>query len=198
MLLALLVAADWVTLLPQLAPAVPRVEIQRSDKVGVCSAAVVERTGETAFAIIAAHCVPADSTWDVVVNDKHATVVHRNALLELAILKFRATTEEALVIAATAPPMGTHVAILGYPFSSSELGMQAGFINQPRNPETKLTWVNMDVYFGNSGCPLVNEHGELVGIATGVKFEGPAHVGMVIPVSRILDYLAEFRASMRL
>lgn len=201
-LLIAVLLLDWVSLVPTVAKSVPRVEIQRGGDSGVCSAVVfdVDRYGY-AHALTAGHCVQRASESeriDLTVNGRTAVTLHSNSILDLAILKFRAKDDVAIVLAPDLPAAGTEVAIVGYAFGVEEIVAQFGHIAQKYNRETKTTWVNADLIFGDSGGSLVDAQGRLVGINSRIYSGGMlgqmAHMGAVVTVDQIRDYIDNFNA----
>jgi hypothetical protein len=132
MLFALLLALavpDWVTLLPTVSHHVPRVVIRRGDQQAICSAVVFEIDKDGfADALTAAHCVDhqPNERIDITVDGRNAATLHSNALLDLAVLRFRTKHETAITVAPDEPPAGTPVAILGYAFGIEDIAAQFG------------------------------------------------------------------------
>jgi S1-C subfamily serine protease len=199
--LLLLPAADWPTLLQQAKPHVPRLEMRKGDESGICSAVVFEIDADGyATALTAAHCVDKQpgERLDLTVNGRTGVVLHSNSLLDLAIIRFRAKNDTAIDLAPDEPPAGSEVAIIGYAFGVDEPVAQFGHIAQSYNKETRTTWVNADLIFGDSGGLLVNAQGQLVGINSRIYSGGPlgqmAHIGAVVTVTQIRDYLDAYQA----
>lgn len=200
-LLALALQADWPALVPTVTPSVPRVQIAKQGQTGVCSAVVflVDADGY-AHALTAGHCVakPNESDRiDVTVNGRTAVVTQSNAILDLAILKFRRKDETPIVLAPDMPAAGAQVAIVGYAFGTEEIVVQFGHIAQRYNRESKSTWINADLIFGDSGGAAVDAQGRLVGINSSIYYQGPAHIGAVVTVDQIADYLDAYRAELK-
>ena len=195
-LLLVFAVADWVALMPQAAAHVPRVEIQKGGEKSLCSAVVfdIDKDG-FASALTAAHCVEhqPNEKIDITVNGRNAVALHSNALLDLAIVRFRAKHETAIQVAQDEPKAGTEVAILGYAFGVEEIAAQFGHISQAVNRESKTTWVNVDLIFGDSGGALIDSEDRLVGINsriyTGGMLGQSSHMGAVVTVTQIRDYL---------
>lgn len=198
MMALLLALVNWVALLPAVTPAVPRLEIAHAQGTGTCSAVVFEIDKDGfANALTAAHCVEKSSETqrlDITVNGRTAVVLHQNRLLDLAIVRFRARDEVAMVLAKDNPLQGSEIAVLGFAFGEEEIVVQFGHIAQKFNKPTRTTWVDSTLIFGDSGGALINDQGELVGINSAIKYQGPARIGMVVPVTAILDYIDAFQA----
>ena len=198
--LALLLPTDWMTLFPTLEAHIPRVEIQTGDSKGICSSVVFDVDAEgMASALTAGHCVEHEPTskFDLTLNDRHATVVAVNRLLDLAIVRFRAHKEKAIVMASESPLTGAEVAIVGYAFGVEELVAQFGRVAQTRNRETKAMWINVDLIFGDSGGPVIDGDGRLVGISSRIYSGGQsgqmAHLGAAVRIEAIRDFVDDYK-----
>lgn len=189
-------AADWVALSRTMHRRVPRLEMTLGNQQGVCSSVVFEVKDKTAYALTAAHCVegPEGVPVEVAANRKPATVLRHDANLDLAIISFPATNEMPVAIASFNPPMGSEVAVFGYGFGIRDLAMQVGNIAQSFNRDMETTLVAVDMLFGDSGGPTVDANGKLVGINSEIIARGPAHLALIVPVSKIRSYLKSFRA----
>jgi len=199
--LALFLQADWAALVPSIVKSVPRVEIAKGGQTGVCSAVVflVDADG-FAHALTAGHCVQKQNDSeriDLTVNGRTAVVTHSNQILDLAILKYRAKDDQPIQLAPDMPKAGSQVAVLGYAFGVEELVTQYGFIAQSFNRESKTTWINADLIFGDSGGPAVDAQGRLVGINSRIYYNGPAHIAAVVTVDALADYLDAYRAELK-
>jgi S1-C subfamily serine protease len=194
-----LAAADWQAVVRETLPKVPRLEIldDGSGDQGVCSAVVfaIDQSGE-AEALTAGHCVKGEHLT-LTVNRRHAAVVLKNGLLDLAVVTFQAKGEQAIAFAANSPAAGAEVAIVGYPFGNSELAAQFGRVSQSWNPETKTLWANVDLIFGDSGSPLIDEQGRLVGINSRTYYAGPngqmAHMASAVSIEDVADFVAAYQ-----
>jgi serine protease Do len=199
-LLALLQLA-WAGVLPAVDKSVPRVEIQKASGAGVCSAVVVEIDKDGyAHAISAAHCYDRQPTerMDVTANDRNAVVVHTNAILDLAIIRYRSRGDVPITLADVTPAAGSPVAAVGYGFGIAELAVQFGHISQPYNKETKSLWLDLVALFGDSGGGVVDEQGRLVGVTSRIYSGGltgqMAHISAAVPIEAVRDFLDDFRA----
>lgn len=81
------------------------------------------------------------------------------------------------------------VAVLGFPFGMP-FTVTEGIVSSPNQLMNGRKYIQTDaaVNPGNSGGPLVNEDGQVVGITT-AKFNGADNVGFAIPVRDLLDDL---------
>lgn len=201
LLFLLLQSVAWADLVPQVNKSVPRVEIQKSGTAGVCSAVVFLVDGDGfAHALTAGHCVQKSSETeriDLTVNGRTAVVTASNSILDLAVLKFRRRDETPILLAASVPKAGTQVAVVGYAFGVEELVTQFGYIAQSYNRESKTTWINADLIFGDSGGPALDHEGKLVGINSRIYYQGPAHIAAVVTVDALRDYLDAYAAELK-
>ena len=67
-----------------------------------------------------------------------------------------------------------------------------GVINAPpRRSGQSIFWqVNMDIYPGSSGSPVLDQEGKLVGMVKG-RFRGTSSIGFLIPLESIVSFLKE-------
>lgn len=201
LLIALLLATSWAELVPSVAKSVPRVEIQKQGQTGVCSAVVFLVDGDGfAHALTAGHCVQKASESeriDLTVDGRTAVVTHSNGILDLAVLKFRRRSEVPIFLADAMPKVGAPVAIVGYAFGVEEIVAQFGYIAQGYNRESKTTWINADLIFGDSGGAAVDDSGKLVGINSRIYHQGPAHIAAVVTAEALRDYLDAYYAELK-
>jgi S1-C subfamily serine protease len=193
-------AADWAAVIPTAHAHLARVEAQIGETKSVCSSVVFDVDSDgVALALTAGHCVDRAPTekFDLTLNDRHATVLEINRLLDLAIVQFRAHKETPIALAKDSPPTGTEVAVVGFAFGVEEVVAQFGRVAQSYNRETKALWINADLAFGDSGGPLIDEQGRLVGINSriysGGLFGQMAHLGAAVRIESVQDFIAEFR-----
>jgi S1-C subfamily serine protease len=96
-----------------------------------------------------------------------AKVVLRDDEHDLALLKFDDSTRLPLVTGDYNVVMeGMTVVFSGYPFSSQDLTTHQGIISAIIKDATGITSFLIDgtVNSGNSGCPLMNSKGEVIGV----------------------------------
>lgn len=203
LLLALSLTADWTTIVPAVSASVPRLEMKHGESHGSCSGAVVLVEDGWAYALTAAHCVNHEPTerFDLTVNDRHATAVDFNTILDLAIVKFRAHHEQAVGLAATAPKLGADVAVVGYAFGVAELVVQFGHVAQVFNKESKAIWLDAMTIFGDSGGLVMDADGHLVAITSRIYSGGlvgqSAHISAAVPLDAVKDFLDDFRERLK-
>lgn len=193
-------APDWTPLAAQLPKSVPRVEIQRGEQAGVCSAVVVADDSDGfLLALTAAHCVERaeNERLDVTVNGRNAVVVATNSILDLAILRFRKRDEVVIPMADAPPAAGAGVAIAGYSFGLDDLLVQYGHVALGYSTQLKATLIDGMIIFGQSGGPVVDGQGRLVGINSRIYTGGfngqAAHIAAIVPIDSARDFLDDFR-----
>lgn len=198
MLLALLLLADWIAVIPTVEKSIAKLEAQKSAQTWTCTAVIFEHDPQTgmAAALTAAHCVTKEPNerLDLTVSERTAYVVDSNTILDLAVVRYRMRdSEQPIAIATTLPVKGTEVMVVGYPFGLQDIGEQVGIVSQ-HNKETKTTFIDADLIFGNSGGACVNAQGELVGINSAILSQGPAHLGVIVTLDHVQDCLDSYRA----
>jgi len=178
-------AADWADVYERTAPAVRFLDVGTDG--GYCSGIVINKA--EGFVLTAAHCVTDNDAFAV--DHRDATVVSVNPLLELAVLKTRLRKGASQITLAPAlPRVGSSVAVLGYPFGARTVTMQAGILaNADAGDGT--AWVNADMLPGDSGGAILNDAGELVGVTSGYRANGAAHIGRIVGIDDIRDFVEE-------
>lgn len=187
-------AQDWVAIVKDMDAKIPRLEMRAEEgSGGVCSAVVYRVDPDRwALALTAAHCVRHDTAkrFDITVNRHHAEVILQNTLLDLAVVQFRASKEQAITRAPDPPQRGTPVAILGYAFGIESVAAQFGHVSQTVNRETKAIWVNADLIFGDSGGAVIDAQGRLVGINSRIySAMGVAHMAAAVTIEEIEEFI---------
>jgi putative serine protease PepD len=180
-------SADW-TFLPTMQKQVVRIEVLTGEGKGVCSGVVFN--ARAGYLVTAGHCA---SGFDpqFTVNGRHADLVRRNELIDLAILRFDVKKEEQVTIALQSPKMGEPVAILGFPFGDKNFQVQTGIVSLPVDDEG-FVHVDAMVIGGDSGGALVNEAGELVGINVAIRYSGPSHQALAINLETVKDFIKDY------
>jgi hypothetical protein len=135
-------------------------------------------------------------------NPRTATVLARDPERDLALLQLAAPVLDAsgdrcpmpIVVKPVQAPMGTTVIVLGFPLNQ-DLSLSGGLISNHGTPPADIRWQTDTVMNpGNSGGPVFENHGFLVGIAAGgiVKwtYGGETHdvngVNFLIPASELI------------
>ena len=168
-------------------PAGPIVEFKEQ---GSGTAFVVSADG---FLVTCAHVVHNAKTIEVHLGGQKysATVVSTDAARDVAVIRINANnlTPVALTDSNTVQ-LGQPVRALGYPLSDllgENLKVTAGSLsglNQDGN--TRVFQIDAAINPGNSGGPIVNEMGEVIGVAS-AKLSGPSvsTVGFARPINDV-------------
>jgi serine protease Do len=194
-LLALLVAApaagqSWQAALDVAGPAAVRLQMELPDgTTSSCSGVVLDAV--ESIVLTAAHCVDAERL-DVIVDGRHAELVRRNRVLDLAILRVRLKNAVAIDVSTTAPGLGALIAVLGFPLGAEDLTIQVGVLANPGGAKSTRADIAVDVLPGDSGGPVVDLTGRLVGITTGYRVAGAAHLGRMVPLAAVRAFAEDF------
>ena len=191
-LLLLTLSADWPLLVASIQKQVVRLEMLTEgdgDEPGICSGVVLNAV--SGWLLTAAHCVdhPVAKGFSMTVNGRHATAVKVNQILDLAVVKFDPKGEEAMTLAESTPPVGSELAIVGFPFGDDHLAVQFGRVAQVFNIKSKMLWLNADVLGGNSGGAVIDTQGRLIGLTSRVFYNGPSHLGGAVPIEAIAAFV---------
>jgi S1-C subfamily serine protease len=185
-------AADWVSVVRDIESRVPRVQIAWADgSSGSCSAVFINAT--TGYLVSAAHCFDGPVEPHITVASRDAAIVRSNRILDLALLRVTPRNGDVTVpLAAETPQRGTEVAVAGYAFGFAQLSTQYGRLALPYRLEDGTQLVNVDLIAGDSGGAVLDSSGALVGIVSAVIAHGPMHLGVVVPVERLRDYVGQY------
>ena len=115
------------------------------------------------------------------------------------------TAVSELVISERVLRYGEEVVVIGRPFGLST-SVSAGIVSNPKVIKNRPAFPGIAEYIqydaaanpGNSGGPLLNMEGEIIGVVNHIKFSGCAvqnvGVNFAVPVKRILEYLERFNS----
>ena len=140
-------------------------------------------------------------------NVYEATVVASDPKSDVALLKLKARPEEKFSAIKFAPEddllLGETVLAMGNPFGLGGsvcrgiLSSKSRIVAKEGEPLDIPNWLQTDapINFGNSGGPLVNLRGELIGINVAVlrNYQGEVAegIGFAIPIRRVLEALSD-------
>lgn len=161
---------------------------------GTGTAFVIDPQG---LLITCAHVVERAREVTIELNGQLSTaeVVATDAEQDLALLRVQATGLSPLPLGNSAEvQIGQEVRVAGYPLSDvlgTDLKVTRGSLSGMFRNEGALRYqVDAAVNPGNSGGPLVNDRGQVIGVAS-AKLHGPAisQIGMCVPVQAVRDLL---------
>lgn len=174
-------------------PAIVRVWCR--DKAGIDSygtGTIFERRGKIAYVLTAAHVLDGSRQISVRVrNTWHgATIKHSDNDWDVAVLSIADPGVSPIKLAEKMPVVGEDIEVGG--FASGSYGYRHGKLTQFVGPGRGLPFDWMEVsaasYGGDSGGPMVNTRGRLVGVVSGFPIRGQARtVGCCFPrIRRII------------
>lgn len=164
---------------------------------------------EDGYVVTNYHVVENATAVTVVMSDKteyEAKVVGSDTMNDVAVLKIEATGLPAVVVGSSSNLfVGDFVAAIGYPLGAESATMTYGIISgKDRKVTTDSTVINMlqtdaAINSGNSGGPLFNMYGEVVGI-TSAKYSGTSSSGasiestsFAIPIDDVMNIIDDLR-----
>jgi S1-C subfamily serine protease len=135
-----------------------------------------------------------------------AEVVSTSPELDVAVIKMTGQFPalKPLPLATVKLPRGTEVVALGYPLpqdfgniefiTKEDLKLTQGPISAPPTPTERFYVLDVKVNHGNSGGPLVDMKGEVVGIVSAKtnSFDADSY-GLAIPGKTVADYVETFK-----
>lgn len=132
----------------------------------------------------------------------HATVVGADPAIDVALLKIDpgAPLEAARMGRSRALRAGEWVCAIGNPLGyvhSVTVGV-VSFIGRKLFDPSLDDYIQTDaaISFGNSGGPLINAQGEVVGITTAISVQA-ANIGFAVPIDQVINVLPQLRESGR-
>ena len=145
-----------------------------------------------------AHVVAGAKAIDVVIGDKsyRGKVVVKNGQLDLAILKIEASGLSVPHLGdSDRVQLAERVRAFGFPLSSvlgtglkSASGEVSGIVTHPRHGKQIQT--DAPINSGNSGGPMVNEAGQIIGIASSkIAARFASSVGFAVPINELKKML---------
>ena len=176
-------ADDWS--LPNINKQVLRLETAREGGAkGTCSSVIFA----PGLALTAAHCTDSKDIA-LTLGGRHATLERSNRILDLAVVKFAPRSDDMPIPLRSGPPSaGEAVAAVGFPFAKRDLAVQIGHVAVSKDEHGYMV-VNVDLIPGDSGGPVLDKKGRLVGIISAVEHSGPAHQGLVVELQTIRDFI---------
>ncbi|MBC7820152.1 MAG: trypsin-like peptidase domain-containing protein [Planctomycetaceae bacterium] len=174
-------------------PAGPSIEFKQQ---GTGTAFVVTADG---FLVTCAHVVDGAKTIEVLLGGVKypAVVVSSDRIHDVAVIRINAQNLTPVPLTdSNGVQLGQPVRALGYPLSDvlgNNLKVTAGSVsglNQEAN--SRVFQVDAAINPGNSGGPIVNEMGEVIGVAS-AKLAGPtvSNVGLARPINDVKTLLLQ-------
>jgi serine protease Do len=90
------------------------------------------------------------------------------------------------------PHFGDSVWVIGNPLGVFYYTVTNGIVSHPHRKYKGEYFLQVDagIIFGNSGGPVFDKYGRLIGIVDAVFFvKGPTHLGIAVPISTIRSFL---------
>jgi len=124
------------------------------------------------------------------------TVLARDMIHDLAIVDIMTAGLPTIDIGSlSGVGSGQQVIVLGYPLGNKNVSVTSGLVSSIEYDDGRnTTWIQTDsaINPGNSGGPLLDMHGNVVGVVTAKMFGfGIEGMGYAISADTVLLYLAE-------
>ena len=162
---------------------------------------------ENGYVITNCHVIDGASSATVTTHDGTeypATIVGSDATNDVAVLKVEATSLPAVTTGSSdALSIGDMVVAIGNPLGTLSSTQTVGYVSgKDRDVSTDGSLISMlqtdaAINSGNSGGPLFNMHGELVGITT-AKYSGTSTsgatiegIGFAIPIDDVMGIIGD-------
>jgi serine protease Do len=192
-----------VNVVEQLGPSVVKIVVRGGGFTSGGSGVIVRANG---YILTNYHVIEDATSITITLQDNNmygAVVVRSNAERDLAVLKMNATRTDfkaATLGSLFDVKLGENVLAMGYPLLFDLLGsatFSSGIVSAVRALD-EFTWIQTDaaINHGNSGGPLVNMKGEVIGIVTSRYFEeddgSPIdNVGFAIPIDEAFQLIQQ-------
>lgn len=145
-----------------------------------------------------AHVVEHATTLSVVFPDEglmEATLIESYPAVDLAFVQVQAEQLPYLPLAEDPPyTVNEHVYFIGNPLAFTGIANEGTLLEaiQLEDWQEPVRMLKAPVYRGNSGSPVIDQHGEVIGVifAT-MKYEPIGNVGLFVPVQQLQNLLEE-------
>ncbi len=132
----------------------------------------------------------------------HAVVVGADPAIDVALLKVESATPLAAAPIGRSHVLraGEWVCAIGNPLGyvhSVTVGV-VSFLGRKLFDQSLDDYIQTDaaISFGNSGGPLINAHGEVVGITTAISVQA-SNIGFAVPIDQVMNVLPQLRETGR-
>ena len=181
------------------------VYIETTDSAG--SGFIIESNG---YILTNAHVVHGKSSAYISLSDNqtfYATVVGRDENIDLALLKIdKAGLKSASLGDSLSAKQGDEIFTLGWPFGlKGDVSFKEGTISRTLDYDGyKYFEISADIHPGNSGGPLINQYGQVIGINTmtlGKTIYGVSlgeTLKLSIPINRAKNYIPELKSGINI
>jgi hypothetical protein len=131
--------------------------------------------------------------------------LHANDDYDLSFLRTKNKIDKLLPhlnIAATVPDFGEDIFIFGYPAPTKALIVTKGIVSNPNyitrdfftgNVRRPFLLTDTNIFFGNSGGPVLNKDFEIIGVVHGSFRDLGYHLGFIVPAESIHMLLDSYR-----
>ena len=189
-------------------PSVVSISVSKDGGSGTGSGFIISEDG---YIVTANHVIENATAINIILSDSNvysARVIDGNDFTDVALIKIDATGLTPIQIGSSSDLLvGDNVVAIGTPASLNFAGsLAAGHVSYQNRifkisdgnggVEKKMTLIqtNALVNPGNSGCPLINEYGEAVGIVT-MKLNSTYYEGMcfAIPLDAAMPIIEAMR-----
>jgi hypothetical protein len=169
---ALAQTTDWASLIQAAKPAVVWILAETPKGTSAGSGAIISPDG---YILTAAHVIEGASRIKVVVEETReywASVVNADYKADVAVLKISASDLTWLALGdSDTLALDQEIRLLGYPRPEIGFGLIIGrgfFLGRRKTADVELLQLQVDPFDrGHSGGPILDTHGEIVGVAVG-------------------------------
>lgn len=157
------------------------------------SGVIVDQAG---LVISTAHGLPDNQAFMVTLYDGRelpGTLIRRDITQDLSLIQIPKSTSESISLLGGRNLLGMGERVFSIGCIGDLKGtVSGGIINAPpRKVNDQPLWqVHMEVQPGNSGSPVFDDQGNIVGIVKG-RYRGTSSVGFLIPLETVIHFVKE-------
>lgn len=152
------------------------------------------------------HVIDGGSPVTVVYPDGnlyHAELLLSDPQLDIAILDIEAEDLPVLTLAAqddeTSDLSGAKIYVIGNPLFFNQIANMGEVVGVMKRDHVELLLIDAPIYKGNSGSPVINEEGQVIGVVfatSNVELDGTStKVGLAIPIHSVQKFLQDLQLS---